>query len=810
MKYKISVHILCISVIAILVNTGCNSTKYLKEDEYLLRSNSVKLKSDKYVDHKGELTDNLSGVVAQKPNSYFLLPGFTYKLWLYNLRHDKYQQDTLNFQIESGTVEKPVIYDSSSTSRSQQYMESYLFQQGYFYAEVSDTTKFKKQKAYVEYQVNTGINYLIDKVDMTEIDDSTIAKFVRRRFYETNLRTGKAYSASLVEKERSRIVNMIRGEGYYYFSNENVAFVLDTMNKGYMKEKESAVETVAGFVSRKEDERRTLDIAIKITDNGNPKSFKRYGINNITIYPDFKDKGDLTDDNMMEKTVPGADKVVFRYHDYYIKEKVIYNHLFLSPETYFALEAHDKTITELNQLGVFSGVRIIFTEDSTRTGETGWMNCLVLMSPADKWNWGTNWEVSNGTTYTLGTGLTASVRNTNVAKGANLFTLSANGGLESQFDTSSGAFKIITNTLGLNASIELPKFLFPISRKRYSISNTPRTELAGGATRLERLNYFTLFNLSTRFTYKWLETKEKSWEVTPAFINNISLPPSKISAEFQQRLDTNDFLKNSYRETFIEGENISWTFDNSQDAKWYDDFSYIKLSFEEAGGVVAGVNSITKNLDNKFSQYVKFDFDLRHFIRQRHTTTALRFYGGVGIPYNKTQSPTLPYLKQYFVGGAYSMRGWRIRSLGPGGYVDTNSNPNLIDRTGDMKLELNGEYRFDIFKAFGGALLFNGAVFADAGNIWLFYPSADYDDGHFQFNKLYNHMAVNSGFGIRVDVAEIFLLRVDCGIPLKQPGTKEYPDKGIYSGWIVDRIAPFDGKWRGQNMIWSIAIGYPF
>ena len=146
MKYKISVHILCISVIAILVNTGCNSTKYLKEDEYLLRSNSVKLKSDKYVDHKGELTDNLSGVVAQKPNSYFLLPGFTYKLWLYNLRHDKYQQDTLNFQIESGTVEKPVIYDSSSTSRSQQYMESYLFQQGYFYAEVSDTTKFKKQK----------------------------------------------------------------------------------------------------------------------------------------------------------------------------------------------------------------------------------------------------------------------------------------------------------------------------------------------------------------------------------------------------------------------------------------------------------------------------------------------------------------------------------------------------------------------------------------------------------------------------------------------------------------------------------------
>src|SRR5690606_4324993 len=120
-----------------------------------------------------------------------------------------------------------------------------------------------------------------------------------------------------------------------------------------------------------------------------------------------------------------------------------------------------------------------------------------------------------------------------------------------------------------------PKFLFPISKERYSIRNTPRTEVALGANLLERVNFFTLINLTSRFTYKWRETSTKNWEVSPFFINDITLP--KIDSIFQLRLDTNEFLRNSYRETFIEGENITWTYNNASEARFYDDYSYVRL-----------------------------------------------------------------------------------------------------------------------------------------------------------------------------------------------------------------------------------------
>lgn len=813
MKHISSKYLLYILVVVTTIATGCNVTRHLEEGEYLLADNEVDIKSSEYVNNKGDLSDELGGVIVQKPNTSLIFDGFKYKLWLYNLRYDKYQNDPDNFQIESGTVEKPVIYDSSTISRSKDYMKSYMFHQGYFYATVDDTTRFKKKKAVVEYTVEAGINYLINNVDLSGIEDSAIKSFVSKSFYETFLRTGKAYSASLIEQERGRIVNLLRDAGYFFFSNENVLFELDTLNKRNLRNVQNPFESAVDILSKKKKQRPTLDVFVIIKNSEDGRAFKRYGIQSISVYPDFKGKQDLQDSFMITKRVNDVD---FHYHKVYVKEKVIYNHIFLEPQTYYSLFEHDKTINELNQLGVFQVVRVNYFEDTTTHEETGWLDCIITMSTGDKYDLSANWEVSSGTTYTLGTGLTVSGRNRNVAKGANILTLSVNGGVETQFDTSDNGtldkFVVITRTFGANASLEFPKFLFPISRKRYSISNTPRTEVAAGANRLDRVGYFSLFNLSSRFTYKWRETETKSWEVSPIFINDISV--FNKSPSFQDRLDTNEFLRNSYRETFIEGENISWTFNNSSKAKWYDDYSYIKLAFEEAGGILAVADKIG-NTSINFAQYIKFDFDIRHYIKQRHTTTALRFYGGVGIPYgNSDKSPTLPYIKQYFVGGAYSMRGWRIRTLGPGSYVDTtrtsNTSTDYIDRTGDIKLEMNGEYRFDMFELFNRVLLFNGAVFTDAGNIWMAKPSNSFPGGEFAFSKLYDDLAISSGAGIRIDVASIFLIRVDWAIPLKIPGTVAYPDKDIRAGWVLSDISPLSQEWRRKNIVWNIAIGYPF
>ncbi len=798
---------------AALVLPSCNSTRHLKEGEYLLKENEINFTDTKYLENKGILTDNLDNAITQQPNSSFLFDGLKTKLFLYNLRYEKYQRDNTNYQVESKSVEAPVIYDSSTIPQSIQYMEAYLFHQGYFYAKVSDTTIFneKRKKATVRYNIDPGINYLIRRVYFKDIADPEINRIIQEDFYATFLRAGKAYSASLVEQERVRLTNILRDRGYYYFANSNISFQLDTVNaKDFMKPDESIISDAADLVTlKKEAPRPTLDIYINVDNSEDGKAFKRYGIHRILVFPDYIDRSDARDSTMIVKKI---DNTTFRYHDYYVREKVVNNHIFVRSNGYYVQSDYDKTITELNQLGVFETVRGVYFEDTSRTGEgIDWLSCAIILGRARKYDFNLSWEGSTGTTYTLGSGATASFSNKNVAKGANLFTTSINAGIETQFDEATDDFFVLTKTAGINTSLEFPKFLFPISKERYSISNTPRTQIALGANLLDRVNFFTLVNLTSRFTYKWRETSTKNWEVSPFFINDINL--LSVDPKFQQRLDTNEYLEKTYRETFIEGENVTWTFSNASKAKWYDDYSYVKLSIEEAGGVVAGLNRISPNMTVSFSQYVKLDYDLRHYIKQRHSTTALRFYGGIGLPYG--ESETLPYLKQYFVGGPFSMRGWKIRTLGPGTYTDTNDitadsrATALIDRTGDIKLEMNAEYRFDIFRLFGGALQFNGAVFADAGNIWLSRPSVDYPGGEFRLNTLYDAFAVNGGAGIRIDIASLFILRVDWAVPLKVPGNLDIPGKEIKQGWILSDIDPLYDKWR-RSIVWNIAIGYPF
>lgn len=800
--------------LCIAIASSCNTTKHLKEGEYLLQQNNIEYKSGEYLVEKGELTDKLRRAIVQKPNSSFIIDGFKPKLMFYNMRYEKYKDDPDNYQLKSNSVEPPVLYDSTTIIQSKSYMKSYMFHQGYFYAEIEDTTFFneKKKKAKVLYEVNTGINYLINRVFFENIADDTVKKHVRNAFDETFLRAGKIYSADLMDEERSRITNYLRDRGYYNFSKSNISFVLDTNVKENAKLKESVLKDAADIITNRENKRPVLDIYLTITNNEKGDAFTRYGINKIYVFPDFRDQSDVNDSTMLVKKI---DSATFRYHDYYIRERVLYNHIFITTNTHFAQGNYDKTLTELNQLGAFNSVRIIYFEDTVRNDGAAWLNCAILMTPGKKYDFGTSWEASSGTTYTLGSGVTVSLRDNNVAKGANLLTFAINGGIESQYDTSRNNFFILTRTLGVNSSLEFPKFLFPISRKRYSIRNTPRTEVAVGANLLDRRNFFTLLNLTSRFTYKWRETNTKSWTVSPFFVNDISL--ENIDPNFQKRLEENEFLQNSYRQTFIEGESITWTYSDAGEAKWYDDYSYVKLGFEEAGALVRGLNGIKSNLTASYSQYLRLDYDFRHFIVQKHATTALRLYGGVGVPYGASQGSTLPYLKQYFVGGPFSMRGFLIRRLGPGSYVDSsketiNADPTtlFLDRTGDIKIELNGEYRFDIFKAFSGLFKFNGAIFGDAGNIWLFNKAEDYPNAEMNLQRFYKDIAVDGGLGIRMDIADLFVFRVDMAIPLKIPGVYSDPDKNIRQGWVLNDIDPLYNRWRRDNMIWNIAIGYPF
>jgi len=791
-------------LLALTCWTSCDHTKHLDKGAYLLRKNELRLNTEKGPVRRGELKENLERLMAQKPNTYVL--GFPYKLWLYNLRYNKYKHIP-NDSVLPKMVERPVVYDSLLMRRSADYMRSYLFNQGYFYPYVKDTVLFREDKAYVSYEINTGNNFTIDRIFLN-VDDSTIKSIVQESMPASFLKGGIPFSMSLLEQERARITNVLREHGYDRFSQENIVdFSLDTFNKAALVAADTAA-TATRSADPADGGAHTLDVTVVIRKE-NPAAYTRYRINRVTVYPDNRSRADATDSTM--KQVQVGD-VVVRYHDYYIREQVIAKHIYLEHGKYFSQSDYDATINKLNQLGVFQTVRIILVEDTAATGGEGMLNVVVLLTPAKKYDFTANLELSTGTTYFLGVTPTVSLRDRNLARGANLLTLSVSGGLETFYDQERGEnffdhLNVLTKNYGFSATLDLPKFLVPF-HVNATKKNLPRTIIGFGSSFLDRTNFFTLTNTAANLTYKWRETSTNNWEASPAFINIIRRPAT--SAAFQERLENNPFLANSYREVFIQGENLAFTFSNQFDNQGKS-YSYLRLALEEAGGILRNIDRLV-TFPMQYAQYLKFDFDARRYINRARSQVALRFYGGAGFPYGT--SPTLPYIKQYFVGGAYSIRGWRIRSLGPGSYYDpatfsdTGSRQSsiYIDRTGDIKLEMNGEYRFDIVQLFSGSIKMTGALFADAGNIWLANPSSDFPSGEFELKRFGRDIAVSAGAGARFNLAGFFIFRIDAAFPLRRPYNPQYD----YGGWVLREIDILDRTWRANNLVLNFAIGYPF
>jgi outer membrane protein assembly factor BamA len=748
------------------------------------------------------MKSSIEGLIVQKPNRK-TLGLFPLRLWLYNIRYEKYQKDTANFQLQSKSVEPPVLYDSTTISKTVNNIKNYLLYKGYFYPQVNDTTVFEDKKAYVTYKINTGNNYLIDQINY-DINDSLIDAFVKGEHNATVLKKGEEFSYEKLEAEQTRITEMLRNRGYYKFNKSFLFFELDTLNKKYLRDIENPFESAINFIALQKDEKKpTLNIKTTIRAEDEPNAYQRYGIRRLRVLPDYVSSADFRDTTMIIKQV---ENVQFRYHDYYVRERVLYNQIQLEPMTYYSQRKYDETISKLNELGIFQSVRIGLVEDST--GQP-WLNSAVLLSPAKKYDFSPSIELANASlTNSVGTSLSVSLRNRNFAKGANLLSLSTSGGIEYTLrnqQTKKRTLDLLTRRIGANISINFPKFLLPVNQKLFINVNSPRTILSAGLNYMERVNQFTMINITGNVLYRWNETDEKQWNITPAFVSVVKIPYR--SPSFIQSQEDYPILKRIYDDAFIEGQNITFIYTNKS-TNIERDYSYFKISGEEAGGLIN--NLPVANLDNyKFNQYVKLDVEAQHFIRRVHSTLAGRIYTGIGLPYGPDADNTvLPYIKQYFAGGPYSIRGWNVRTLGPGSFYEAVPSGTFIDRTGDIKLEANLEYRFDIVPLFAGAAQLNGALFVDAGNIWLAREAPAFPGGNFSFDRFPNEIAIASGAGLRVDIAGLFVLRLDAGVPIKNPNYDKQRIPGdISSNWQLDK---FSFKWIGQRSVLNFAIGYPF
>lgn len=764
--YKSFEHSFLALGLLLLLLTGCNPTKYVKPNELFLQKNKVKIDTRK-IDK-----DNLESIVKQKPNKK-ILGLFRFHLGVYNLFKEESES---NVKLNVG--EAPVIYDSLLTERTVKQLKLFSDKRGYFDSEVTYNTKTNKNRIKVEYKIKAGEPYRIKSIDYVFEDEEIKKKaFYILRQTLLDLAPGNVFDVDVLDAQREKIKAEMKNLGYYYFNKDFVKYKVDST----VGNKEIAVHLYLNNQKIKDE----------INDTIISKKHSMYYINDINVYlsKNYKDKNLNDFDTLTFKntTVHHEDKLKYR-------PRMLNHSVSLDKGGLYLLKDQQNTYRHLSELRLFKNVNISFEDIGNNQ-----LNSNIFLTPSKTKSFsiegiGTN----NG--GNLGVEGNLIYQNKNIFRGGEQLTVKLNGGLEIQQlinddQEEDNSFLGIFNTFefGPEVNLEFPRFLLPIRLDKFSRNSNPKTNLNFLLNFQTRPEYSRTLAQVT-FGYFWKESQFKKHFINLANISVIDLKPTD---EFQEKLNNEDnpFILNSFQDHFINSTSYSFIF-NSQRVNKTTNFNYFKLNTEFAGNIQSGYNSlINKPYDNpgsesynigniRYAQFVKIDLDFRSYGQTKVTSFVKRINIGIGKPYGNLD--VLPFEKSYYGGGANSIRAWQARSLGPGSLSDSLTK-NSINQIGELKIEGNLEYRFDITK------LFEGAAFVDAGNIWILSEDPNRPNAEIRSDKFWKDVAVGVGLGLRLDF-NFFLIRFDLAAKLKDPSSAE-PEK-------------FDLIWRKPTL--NLGIGYPF
>ncbi len=757
----------------LVIMSSCNPTKYVPKGEALLDRNFI---------HMNEAEVKMSDVetlLKQKPNKRIF--GARFHLGLYNLSNIEKERWPHSWLRNIG--EEPVVFDADGTQRSIQQIKTYLDSKGYFKSKVDETIELSKGRAKVYYNVETGTPYIISSLKY-EVEDTTLMPLINFDSVNCMIEKGHRYDLDIISAERNRIVRYIQDHGFYGFSPEHVFFKVDStlgnrrvgitfgIRKGMRIDPSGRVQMVPHEVYR------VRDVYIY------PEFYPREALSGSE---DFLVKFDTTEYNGYKfVTPPGRQR---------IRPEVITQSLFIKPGYTFNFTQKERTLIFLNYLKVHRLVNINYNElpPSIRGNEGEKMlDAVIQLTPFDQQSF--TWELEGTNSLgNLGGAVNFIYQHKNLFHGAEQFSIKLKGA----YETLSGetGFRN-TQEFGIEASLKLPRFLIPfINSENFVRRYNPRSVFQV-AYNYQKVPFYTRTVANASFGYTWNKGNYTTHTIRPAQINIVKLP--FIDPEFEQRIDTSSFLSFSYKDVMIMGGSYSYVF-NNQKIKKSRDFWNIKINAEAAGNLPAAFSRISgprepgevyQILGQTFAQYIRTDFNIAYnTIINDASSIVYRSFIGLGIPYGNSR--VMPFEKQYFGGGSSGIRAWQVRSLGPGSYSSPES--SFLNQTGDIKLELNAEYRFKLF------WIMEGATFVDAGNIWTFNEDYDRPGSSFKFNRLIDDMAIGTGFGLRFDVSFV-LLRADLGIKLRDPALNSA------SKWIRSN-RPYNFK---EDFTLVLGIGYPF
>lgn len=756
-------NILYILVLVLFV-AACSGTKGLPEGELLYTGGKVTVVKEDSVSRKErkKIQDQLKEILRPIPNKSFL--GMRPKLFFYNLAGDVKKDKGFRHWIKYSLGEAPVLFSQVDLEYNRALLQNYSENNGYYTTRTSaDSTRHGKTVT-AEYKVTTGQKYIIKSVQFPT-DSSEISKAISKMQRRSLLKVGQAYSLENIKAERIRIDLRLKERGFYFF------------NADYLKVQ---VDSTVG--------KRDVDLFLKVKDEAPDKAKKSFKINKIVIYPNYA----LNQDSLT-KVEKYKDFTIIGNDDLF-KPRIFDRALYFDKEDLYNRTNHNLSLNRLVNLGTFKFVKNQFKVVDT-TGN--YLDAYYYLTPFPRKS--IRVEIlakTNSANYT-GSELKINWSNRNTFHGAELLQISAFGGIEVQLGGKNNGFNVYR--FGGEASLTWPRFISPF-KLRSSSGYVPRTNTTIGYEFQNRQQLYSLQTFKASFGYAWKENIRKEHMLNITEITFAS--PSNITDLYKEQLIENSSLKNVIAKQLIFGPTYSYTYNTEMNKRSKNTF-YYKGAIDFSGniyGLVSGADikkgDTLKVLGVPFSQFIKVQNEFKHTYKfSKNAELKSRIIVGAGFAYGN--SDLIPFSKQFFIGGTNSLRAFRSRTLGPGSYDGSNQTSRFIpDQSGDVKLEFNTEYRANIYR------FINGALFMDAGNIWLL--NKDVNKPGSQLTKDFmKDLAVGVGAGLRFDF-NFLVLRTDLAFPIRKP----YLPDG--KRWVIDQVNFANGPWRTDNLVFNLAIGYPF
>lgn len=741
-------------------------TKGLAPGEYLHASTKVQFDTPKSIPQKGKVESELLYISQPKPVSGI----GKWQVGLYQSINKKKKEKGLAAWVQRKLGKQPIFYDQEIVRRSRLVLEKHLHDIGHFGATVKMDTTTSGKKVTVKYSVTSGGQSKVRHFVWPE-GDSPLSRLILEHTDESAIDTGKPYRQLELAQERIRLATLASDNGFYGVNQDHFFYFVDS-TAGNLK----------------------TDIYLRLRQPEDSSIYQIHHLGNTTVFPDYS----LEREGITKQldTVETRGLKIMRSGEQVLRPTVLSRLVWQEDGGVFSRSEQRSTINRLVNLGIFKFANIRFDKRFER--DTFFLDRTVFLTPSLWHDLGVQFEVNSRSGNFLGTEVTGSFTNKNTFRGGELLDLSLSAGIETNVGANASSF-INTLNVGAKASFELPGIYAPfVDRKRVKGDFLPRTTFSLGNDFQRRTGFFTLNSFNFSAGYRFRKGKF-THELLPFFINQINT--ISTSDALEELLVENSRLRASFENVFIGGTGYSLSLNRQNEEKNQRRF-FFRGGVETAGHLL----NLTAGDSGEFfgvpyAQYLKFDLDFRQYLPLRKGELAGRAFFGIGVP--QGDSETLPYIKQYFIGGASSVRAFRIRTLGPGGFESKieDDGSNFVDQTGDLKLELSLEYRFPIMT------YLNGAFFVDGGNVWLLRGDADEStpeaDGRFDFDSFYSEIALGTGFGFRFDF-EIVIVRFDGAFPIRKPSDI----RG--ERWQFDKLNFGDRSWRRENVVWNIAVGYPF